>query len=144
MKNSRKAIIGFAGGMLAGLFVLGIGGRIIMRFIALLAGITPGFGIGGTLEVLAFGLIIGLPSGLIFPFVASYFPGSKFVKGGVYGILVFLTVILLPGEAKKVAFMFPEIFPFTVSIFLALFLVYGVVLATLITRLFTRYQIVSA
>jgi peptidoglycan/LPS O-acetylase OafA/YrhL len=134
MTNTRKAIVGLGCGLAIGVIVLGIGGRVVMSMIALLAHQQPGWTPGGTLEVLAFAALIGLPSGLFFGAVGHYLPGNDMLKGSVFGALVFVVVVLIPMEAKNAAFAFPELLPVTVTMFAALFVSYGMALALTIKQ----------
>jgi len=127
--NLKTAFIGLACGLLTGIVILGIGGRLLMRAIALLAHAEPGFSFGGTLEVIAFAALVGLASGPVFAIFETRLPGSEMLKGAVFGVLVFLVVILLPGDAKNAAFAFPELFPATIATFAALFIAFGIALS---------------
>ena len=133
--NIKKSAIGLGCGLIFGFLILGIGGRLLMRLIAMLAHVKPDLSFGGTLEVIAFGLLVGLPSGLIFVWIGRFIPGGHLLKGSIYGVLVFLVIVLLPGEAMKAALGFRELLPVTVAMFAALFTVFGIVLAKTVKKL---------
>lgn len=57
----KQAVLG-AG---VGLFVLGVGGRIVMRMIALRTGAVPSFTLGGTLSIVAMGAAAGALGALL-------------------------------------------------------------------------------
>ena len=58
---ARSALIG----ALVGLPVLGVGGRILMRLIALWQGTAPGFSLGGTMTVVFMGTVYGTVGGAV-------------------------------------------------------------------------------
>jgi hypothetical protein len=51
--------------------MLGVGGRVLMRAIALATGTPAGFSLGGSLEVVAAGALYGALSGALLPFVPA-------------------------------------------------------------------------
>ena len=107
-----------AAAALAGL-VLGVVGRIAMRWIALEAGLEGGGTWGGTVEVVAFGALIGTPVALIFllvrPRIALRVPWA-----GVIGGIVFfaLAVLLRPPSARSALSGTPDTPVFTALAFL--------------------------
>ena len=62
----RSSGVGIMSGLIAGVLVLGISGRIAMRIVALAGGEEPSFNIGGTLVVLAAIGVLSAPLGLAF------------------------------------------------------------------------------
>jgi S1-C subfamily serine protease len=58
--RATRVVIWIVSALCAGVW-LGIAARIAMRFIALEAGVSPGFSSGGSLEVILFGAMIGMP-----------------------------------------------------------------------------------
>jgi hypothetical protein len=105
-----------------------------MSVIALLAGLRPSWSLGGTLEVIGFGALAGMPSGLVWGLVEHAVPGKPLEKGIGYGVLVFLVILLLPIQAKRAAFGFPQLLPVTVALFAGLFVIYGMGLARAVER----------
>ena len=73
-------LCGVIGGVMAGVV-----SRLSMRGVALVAGMEPGFSIGGTLGILVFGAIMGIPFALIFAGVRRFIPLPERWKGLVYG-----------------------------------------------------------
>jgi hypothetical protein len=51
-------------GIAAGIIILGVGGRLLMRGVAVMAGVPPGFSMGGSLEVVISGALYGAIAGL--------------------------------------------------------------------------------
>ena len=86
MRYIRAAGIGACAGLVGGL-LWGIGLRLAMRIMALLAGQSPEFSLGGTLIILLVGVFIGIPAGLIFVTIRKYLPGSGAWKSLMFGLL---------------------------------------------------------
>ncbi|AKA36223.1 hypothetical protein [Flagellimonas lutaonensis] len=131
----KRAFLGFLAGLLAGTLVLGIGGRLAMRGIALMGGLKGGFSWGGTMEVVLLGLIIGAISGTIYGVLSNYLFKNKWSAGGLYGLLAFVAILVLPIEGKGAAKGFPDLQVPISLIFGGLHVVYGVVLAFLFGRM---------
>jgi len=114
----KEAVLG-AG---IGLFVLGIGGRIVMRAIAVRTGAIPSFTLGGTLSIVAFGAAAGA-LGALFHLLARVAArrvarGSTAVRLLVFfALLVLVTLRGLHGSP-----------PASAALFWPLVLVYGVTL----------------
>lgn len=135
MGASKQTAIGAFCGAITGALVLGCGGRLIMTLIAVIAGLAPGYTAGGTLEVIAFGAIAGTLAGAIAPLAWRLAPLLRIGRGSLYGLLVYLAVILAPGEAKMAALSLPELLPLTLLLFALLFAGFGVALTSLLSRL---------
>lgn len=88
MSRARNAAVPVLVGLAAGIVVLGIGGRIAMRVIALVTGQVPDFSLGGTLEVLVAGAWRGTLGGLIYLVLRRFFPPTGPWKGLGLGILL--------------------------------------------------------
>ena len=132
MSNLLKRIgLGLVSGLLVGSVVIGVGGRIAMRCIALLADRQGGFSWGGTIEVIALGAIIGILSGVVYAIVLKYSVANKPFYGAVFGVLVFVMLLILPIAGKSAAKGFPDMQPTIFVIFGTLLVVYGILLALL-------------
>ena len=79
-------------GLIAGVLVLGISGRIAMRIVALAGGEEPSFSIGGTLVVLAAIGVLSAPLGLAFVAWSRYLPRACVWGGAGFGVVVFVLV----------------------------------------------------
>lgn len=135
MNNFLKRIgIGLVSGFIGGTVIVGIGGRLAMRSIALLAGRQGGFSWGGTWEVVALGLIIGVLSGIVYAMVEKYGLPNESLNGAIYGIFVFVMLLILPIGGKGAAKGFPDMQPTIYLIFGILLVVYGVLLAFLFKK----------
>lgn len=131
----KNILAGLFSGVLTGAFVLGIGGRLVMRGIAIMAGGSGSFSWGGSLEVVALGAIIGLCSGAFMGFSLPYAMRNARIWGLLQGFLAYLMVLVLPIGGKGAALGFPQ-FEVTIHIlFGGLFLIYGLAAALLILKL---------
>jgi hypothetical protein len=76
-----------------GLVVLGVGGRIAMRAIALANNAPPGFSIGGTATVVFLGVVSGGGGGLLYALLCRLIPRRRILRSAVFGVaLVLLTL----------------------------------------------------
>ncbi len=129
----KKVSVGLLAGTIGGL-LLGIGGRIAMRVIAIGAGIDGGFSLGGSAEVLATGLIMGTPAGLVYVVLRRYVPRSGLWTGAVFGALYFSMFVLIPPPAARSALDGVGHLPLSLSLFGPLFVTYGVVVEAIAGR----------
>lgn len=131
----KRILIGLSAGLLVGTILIGVGGRFVMRVIALMGGLQGGFSWGGSLEVVLLGLIIGALSGAIYGLLHSYLFSNRWITGTLYGLIVFLAIIVLPIEGKGAAKGFPDLQWAVYLFFGVLHIAYGVVLAFLFDRM---------
>lgn len=132
----KRMANGLVSGLVAGILIVGIGGRLAMRFIALLDGRQGGFSWGGTLDVLVFGLITGGISGCFYGIVEKYIFSNTLLNGVVYGILLFLALLILPISGKGAAKGFPDRQMEIYLIFGVVLVLYGILLAFTFRRYF--------
>ena len=80
-----------------GLLVLGIGGRLVMRAIALATGAPPAFNLGGTLTVVGSGIAAGVAGAVLYTAsdaVARRVPrAQRVVRGGLFVLLLALVTM---------------------------------------------------
>jgi len=88
----RTSGLGVLSGIVAGI-VAGIIARIDMRVVAVAAGLKPVLTLG-TLNPVGIGAITGAAFGLIFIFIRLYLPGPYWIKGLLFGLLLFLAFML--------------------------------------------------
>lgn len=138
MRRWGNAVVATLAGLAAGTVVLGIGGRVAMRIIALATGQVPGFSLGGTLEVLVAGAWRGTIGGLVYLVLGRFVPAKGPWKGLALGILLFLIVVatLRPSIRQQVATL--GVVPLAVGLFGLLFIVYGIAVDFSVGRLATR------
>ncbi len=134
--------IGLFCGMMAGGVVLGVGGRMVMRALAVIAEREVEFSFGGTIEVVAFGAIIGAIAGAAFVAIKKYLPGAAPLKGMSFGLLAFLTLALVrPPSVERSAAAFEGYLSPMVLMFSAAFLLYGIALAIAEDGLSRRFRL---
>ena len=132
---------GILSGMIAGFLVSGIGGRLVMRVIAIVDPNTvTRFSIGGTLFLLlgmgAFGAIFGGFGGLLYVGIRRWLPGSGAWKGFAYGLtLLLLTggLFFTRGQDENFSDFAPPLLG--VTLFAALYIAYGLGTGTTVERL---------
>lgn len=144
---ARMVIMGLLGGMAAGILVGGVGGRLIMRILAMLneekTGVMTGNGnlsgdisVGGTLAVVVFvGIVGGLVGGAVYVVIRRWLPGDGLLKGLAYGLVLtclFGSVLFDPDNVDFVLFGPKQL---TDALFALLFPLYGVVASLVIERL---------
>lgn len=76
-----------------GLLVLGVGGRVAMRAIAIANGTPPAFSIGGTATVVWLGLVSGLGGGLIYVVLYRFVPRPRLLRTALFAIAVVLLTL---------------------------------------------------
>ncbi len=139
-------IMGILGGIATGFLVGGVGGRLIMRILAIangdIAGVITENGnvsgeitAGGTLGlIIIVGLISGVVGGLVYVVVRRWLPGGGLLKGIAFGLVLlcfFGTIVLDPDNVDFILFT-PRL---SVGLFALLFLLYGVVASLFVDRL---------
>jgi len=108
---------------------LGACARIAMRFVALESGGEGGFSLGGSLEVVAFGALIGIPIAIGFGWIRARVRMPPPWFGLATGILIFAVLATFPPpSARSALFDTPDTPLFTALTFAALFAAFGVVL----------------
>ncbi len=129
---------GALAGALGGL-IWGIGGRVIMRFVANIAGQPPQFDPRLTMMMLVATTILGLLTGLAYAGIRRLLPKHKWVHGAVFGLLVMFTLgtVLylnpyLQADIARVGLQWRELI---VALFVPNFIVYGLVTSLTFGRL---------
>ena len=115
-------------GALKGALVLGIGGRIVMRLLALSIDRPTEFSLGGTSEVVAYGSLLGLGGGLIRFFSQGLGKGKL---GGIFvGLMTYgLAHGTLPDHIAETASPFSAQMWLVHTLFGATFLAFGILLS---------------
>ncbi len=88
----RSSGVGIMAGLIAGVLVLGISGRIAMRVVALAGGEEPRLTVLGTLAVLAAFGVTSAPLGLAFVAWSRYLPRPGVWGGAGFGVVLFFLV----------------------------------------------------
>lgn len=126
-------------GLVSGVVILGLGGRLLMRLIAIATHGTGGFSWGGSLEVLAAGALFGTVGGLLLPFVPP--PLGRW-RAPAHALALFVLIALTSDAARGAAsgIAWPARVPALLA-FAALLLAYSLLLMYLAsTRRASRAQ----
>src|SRR5438105_3494529 len=89
----RTALAGLVAGLGSGILALGLGGRLAMRVLALVADRPTHFGLGASLGIVLIGGILGVLASLGYLLVGRRAPGAPALKGALYGTLLFAVLI---------------------------------------------------
>lgn len=122
-------------GMFSGTALLGIGGRVAMRVLALVAGRSTNFGLTATAGIVLIGTLLGLIGGAVFALGAGRLPGPAVAKGALFGTLFLAVLIpLQPAAVQEEIDAFRGHLPFAAFCFWLIFAAYGIALATFTAR----------
>ncbi len=133
--KSNEAVVGLVADWGAAIVVTAVGGRIVMRIIAITISFTlPRFSLDGTMFLafagLAFGAALGAAWGLLYMAVRNLLPLATPWKGLLFGILLLVItggIFFGTDQAEDFAdFQSPLL---AVSLFAALYPIFGLVLA---------------
>ena len=114
---------------------LGIAARVVMRFVALESGMSGNFSIGGSLEVVAFGAILGVPIAFLFFALRRRVKMGRPWPGVICGLALFAVVAVVPPPAARSALTAtPDTPAATALAFAALCVAWGVWLEVLAGR----------
>jgi hypothetical protein len=91
-----------ASSLAAGL-MLGVAGRILMRIVVLQSGTPGGFSIGGTAEVVAFGMLLGTPVSTVFWLLRPLVRIHRPLAGLLLGVVVVAGLALAPPPSARSA-----------------------------------------
>jgi len=119
--------------------ILGVAARVTMRFVALEAGVSVGFSPGGSLEVVAFGVIIGTPVALLFFAFRSRGQVRQPWPGLLCSLSLFGILSAVPPPAARSALATtPDTPAATALAFGVVFIAWGVVLEYFARRVLPR------
>lgn len=108
--------------------ILGAASRVAMRVVALEANERVGFSVGGSVEVVGFGVLVGAPVAIVFWICRSWRP-LPLGSGLVVAAVLFTILALVPPPAAKSALDAMNDTPIaTAFAFAAAFALYGVAL----------------
>ncbi|MGH9350385.1 MAG: hypothetical protein ACRD26_24305 [Vicinamibacterales bacterium] len=132
---TRTLVVSCLSGLL-----LGVAARVTMRFVALEARMPVGFSLGGSLEVVAFGAIIGSPVAFVFFALRSRVQARRPWPGLLCGLILFGVLSAVPPPAARSALAAtPDTLAATALAFGVLFVAWGLVLEY-VTRRFPPSQ----
>lgn len=135
----RISLAVLAGGVL-GALLLGGGGRLVMRLLALKQGIEPAFSAGGTLEIVFYGALLGAAGGTAAGLAAPLLRRRGALGGALLGLALYAgAVVTLPGHVEAAAAPFADIMALVWALFGLTFLAWGLALAAALTVLAGRW-----
>ena len=109
--------------------LLGIAARVVMRLVARESGLEGGFTLGGSLEVVAFGALIGAPIALLFFMFRHRVSVPAPWAGLLCGFALFLVFLVFPPPAAQSALVdTPDTPASTAVAFAVLFVGWGAML----------------
>lgn len=144
---ARQLLFGGLAGALGGL-IWGIGGRVIMRFVANIADKPPQFNLRLTLMMLVATTIIGALAGLAYAGIRRRLPHNKWLNGVAFGALATVTLgtilYLNPYLQADIARVGLEWRGLIVALFIPNFIIYGIVTSLAFGRLARDRSVVRA
>jgi hypothetical protein len=130
MSARRGLIAGALSGALFGALFIGLGGRMVMRILAVAIAREPAFSIGGSLEVIAYGAIVGLVSGGAFALARPILPERHWIAGLLQATITYAgTILTLPAHFAETARPFADRIPVVLLLFGLCFLLFGLATA---------------
>ena len=109
--------------------LLGVAARVTMRFVAREAGVSANFSLGGSLEVVAFGTMIGAPVAMLFFGIRPRLPVRRPWPGLLWGLSLFGILTAAPPPAAQSALAAtPDTSAATALAFGVLFVTWGLAL----------------
>lgn len=122
--------------------LLGLAARVTMRFVALEAGVDPGFSAAGSFEVVLFGLIVGTPAALLLFVARGWVRVWRPWAGLLLGLTLFAVLAALPPPSARSALEgTPDTPAATALAFAAVFAAWGLVLEYLNKRFLWRSEV---
>jgi hypothetical protein len=124
---------GLVAGVASGVLLLGIGGRLAMRLLALIAHRPTHLGLGGTLGILLIGAILGAIASLGYTLFFRHVRLAPAIKGACYGTVLFTVLVpLQPAAIREEIAAFQNHLMVAGLFFWAVCAGYGVLLARLV------------
>jgi hypothetical protein len=112
--------------------VLGVGGRLAMRVIAVAAGSPGSFSLGGTVEVLVAAALYGAAGGLVLAAFSNRL--GLIARALATASALFAFAFLVSGAARSAAAAVPDRVRLALVLFAALFVLYGLLASVLALR----------
>lgn len=130
----KALAVGGGVGLVAGIG-LGILARVAMRLLAIGAGLRPGASVGGTLEVVATGVLIGGAVGVIYGSIRRWLPPRLWARGLVVGVALAVFFSLYQPPAARSALSGTGHGTLALGLFAICFVGYGWLLEWMFRRL---------
>lgn len=105
-------------GVASGALILGVGGRIAMRGIAVMSGGTGAFSWGGTMTVILLGALSGLAGALVLMGVRAILPRRAALRGTIYWASLILVALrgLNPVDPQRLLLFMPLILLYGITL----------------------------
>jgi hypothetical protein len=146
----RLVAVGLVAGAAAGFLAGGVGSRLAMRAVSLLAGpehrgelteaqaVVGEITVGGTGFLLVAGTFLGLAGGLLYLAVRPWLPGRAVTRGLAFGVWLLLVLgwVVIDGDNVDFRLFVPS--AVSVGLFASLYLLFGLMTAPLVERLDRR------
>jgi hypothetical protein len=108
---------------------LGVAARLVMRVVALESGFDPAFTFAGSIEVVAFGALLGTPLAVFFLIARRRTSRARPWLGIMYGLMVITALAAFqPPSARSALAGTPDTPAATAAVFAALFAAWGLAL----------------
>ena len=129
---ARRILRAALTGLVAGVLILGIGGRVAMRAVAIIIHQTAHFGPGATLGILMIGAILGVLTGVLYGVLfEDMWRDRVAVKGVLYGTLLFVVLVLTQPPAIRAEVAAARSYMWQIALlFWAVSVLYATVLAS--------------
>jgi hypothetical protein len=116
--SPRDWLIAALLGLALGAIILGAGGRVAMRGVALLAGATPGFSLGGTMTVVFLGAVSGIAGALVLVALRFALPRFPLARGTAYWAFLVLVTLrgLNPVDGQRILLFMPLVVAYGVAL----------------------------
>jgi hypothetical protein len=157
LRYLRSCAIAASAGAIAGVLVGGLGGRLAMRVLAATSGddvqgaLTDAeervgdVTVGGTVGLVIFiGVFGGILGGLVFVALRRWLPERAWLAGLAFGALILFVARLDPLDPESIDLQVLSPRLLAVLLFLALFPLYGMVLASLVAGFDRGYPVLAA
>jgi hypothetical protein len=140
----RNLVVEAIAGAALGALILGLGSRIVMRLLAAMIARDTAFSLAGTLEVIAYGAIVGAVAGAIFAVARPRLPTSWPIQGILLAALAYVgTFVTLPAHIADTARPFADRMPVVLALFGLCFLLFGQAMARISFRVSNREQVAA-
>jgi hypothetical protein len=127
MTRTRTWVRTLFAGMAAGALVLGVGGRLAMAGLAIATRQRPRFSLGGSLEVVMLGTLLGVLGGLLLIPMRARWATHDWLRGALLGAALCGMAWLSSPVGRQTAQGAPLGVAVVVALSLVLFILYGVI-----------------
>jgi len=133
MKN-KSLFLALVSGAISGALILGIAGRTVIALLSLYTGSSINLSLGGILQNIFLGIIIGSIGGILLFIVKNLFQINRFNSAILTGLILFVGSLIFAVVSDKFVFDGSIIQLFALIVVVMMFLLYGVFAAALLKR----------